>query len=880
MSAAAAAEREPKVGGPVDPQENLYISRSADQEFLELLRAGEYVNIITSRQMGKTSLVYRAIADLTPQGVKFAYFDLSRLRNEQQARRYFRTLLVEIGRELQLDVDLAGFWAQGEPKANGQLFVDFFRLALGALEGPVVVVLDEIDSTLESAQLGYTDDLFTAIRSLYTIRPREPLFKRLSFCLVGVATPNELIKARRTTPYNIGRTIWLADFDPRRDDLTPLARILSDDATRAQPLLARVLYWTGGQPYLTMWMCDELRRKGALDPAAVDELVEQTFTTLERLRGDAHFDQTQRFLNERAGGGAEELGLYERILRGAREADRPANPTCSHLKLAGLVRRDENGVLVVRNPIYARLFDLDWVARSRPRAELRKARRLALGAVALLVLGSAGFLFYYQTGVVPLKQQEGARGALKDLGVEVAPFDDYSGRTVVGLGSRSGDRDVQALLQAAAPHLGSIDAGDPSKGLSLDLASAPIFDLTPLAGLRNLRSLNVSATRVSDLEPLSGLPGLEELDISRTSVANLAPLSRLPALEALDASATQVSDLRPLAQVQSLKRLDVSRTAVADLTPLAGLDRLEYLNVAWTKVTNLAPLEGLTELRILEIDGLGIGGFDVGGRIQKLRIFGAGEDRKPAAPSQPGQSFRDCEQCPEMVVVPAGSFEMGSRDNEPGRLPHEGPRHKVDVVRPLAVGKFEVAFDEWDACVAAGGCSHQPDDEGWGRGRRPVINVSWEDAQEYVRWLSKKTGKEYRLLSEAEWEHVARAGSATRYPWGDEPGSNRANFYNSGTQWSGKQTAPVGSFEPNDFGLHDMIGNVWEWTEDCYRGSYEGAPADGRPWYSAICGLRAVHGGSWMSFLMDTRSANRNSFQPGIRINNLGFRLARTLERS
>jgi formylglycine-generating enzyme required for sulfatase activity len=242
-----------------------------------------------------------------------------------------------------------------------------------------------------------------------------------------------------------------------------------------------------------------------------------------------------------------------------------------------------------------------------------------------------------------------------------------------------------------------------------------------------------------------------------------------------------------------------------------------------------------------------------------------------------GQVFRDCDQCPEMVVVPAGSFMMGSPDTETGRSSAEGPQHRVTLAQPFAVGKHELTFDEWDACVAAGGCQQKPDDEGWGRGRQPVINVSWDDAQAYVSWLAKKTGKGYRLLSEAEWEYAARAGSTTAYPWGQEPGTNRANFSNSGSEWSGKQMAPVGRFKPNDFGLYDMIGNVEEWTQDCGSESYFGAPADGSPWIKGDCGQRAMRGGSWYSTPVDARAAYRNGDVPGGRSHYLGFRLARTL---
>lgn len=243
----------------------------------------------------------------------------------------------------------------------------------------------------------------------------------------------------------------------------------------------------------------------------------------------------------------------------------------------------------------------------------------------------------------------------------------------------------------------------------------------------------------------------------------------------------------------------------------------------------------------------------------------------------PGTVFRDGEDCPEMVVIPAGEFLMGSPKGEQGRYGNEGPQHKVTIGRPIAVGKYAVTFDEWDACVAAQGCSHSPDDLGWGRGRRPVINVSWQDAQEYVSWLSTRTGKSYRLLSEAEWEYAARAGTTTRYPWGDAPGKNLANFVGSGSRWTGKQTAPVGSFPANGFGLYDMIGNVWAWVQDCWNESYDGAPPDGLAWEGGDCGRRVLRGGSWSTLPVLARAACRYRDGPADRGLNVGFRLARTL---
>ena len=235
-----------------------------------------------------------------------------------------------------------------------------------------------------------------------------------------------------------------------------------------------------------------------------------------------------------------------------------------------------------------------------------------------------------------------------------------------------------------------------------------------------------------------------------------------------------------------------------------------------------------------------------------------------------GQRFRDCPECPEMVVVPAGSFLMGSPDAEEGRFEDEGPLHRVTFAAPFAVGIYEVTFDEWDACVASGGCGgHRPKDL-WGRGRHPVIFVNWNDAQSYVRWLSDKTGKRYRLLSESEWEYVARAGTRTPFHTGSTISTGQANY-------NGNKTVPVGSFPANAFGLYDVHGNVWEWVQDCWNGNYQGAPRDGSAWESGNCPVRVLRGGSWYYEPGSLRSANRNGYYPGVRNGIGGFRVARTL---
>ncbi|MGC6398985.1 formylglycine-generating enzyme family protein [Sphingomonas sp. FW199] len=278
-----------------------------------------------------------------------------------------------------------------------------------------------------------------------------------------------------------------------------------------------------------------------------------------------------------------------------------------------------------------------------------------------------------------------------------------------------------------------------------------------------------------------------------------------------------------------------------------------------------------------------------------------------ATANNPGETFRDAlsdqSSGPEMVVVPAGRFVMGSPDKEEGRDFSEAPQVEITIAKPFAVGRYELTWDEWERCVAKRGCKDnsrigfnaqsgagRSGDAGYGRGRRPVINVSWDDAQAYVAWLSKETGKPYRLLSEAEWEYAARAGSTGRYAWGDEeptcePGrSNTANF--NGPQsprllsgCNGRRTEPVGYSAPNAFGLYDMHGNVREWTQDCFHVYLDGIPTDGSPWM-INCDRggegNVFRGGSFTGGASQLRSAARQATEAGDI--NMGFRIARNLD--
>ena len=247
--------------------------------------------------------------------------------------------------------------------------------------------------------------------------------------------------------------------------------------------------------------------------------------------------------------------------------------------------------------------------------------------------------------------------------------------------------------------------------------------------------------------------------------------------------------------------------------------------------------------------------------------------------------FRDFDCGPEMVEIPPGTFEMGALESEAGSDGAERPQHRVTIGYAFAVGRFPITFDEWDAYVADYGiAAHPANDQGWGRGRQPVINVSFNDAKSYVVWISRKTGETYRLLSEAEWEYACRAGTTTPFSTGSTISTDQANYNGNYTYGAGRQglyrAKPIrtGSFSPNAFGLFDMHGNVWEWVEDCWHKNYHNAPSDGSAWITGDCSRRLIRGGAWFMGPNQLRSAARTSETVDNRMFTYSFRVAKTLK--
>ncbi|HJW25233.1 MAG TPA: formylglycine-generating enzyme family protein, partial [Rhodocyclaceae bacterium] len=235
--------------------------------------------------------------------------------------------------------------------------------------------------------------------------------------------------------------------------------------------------------------------------------------------------------------------------------------------------------------------------------------------------------------------------------------------------------------------------------------------------------------------------------------------------------------------------------------------------------------------------------------------------------------IKDCPACPALVSLPPGSFTMGSHAGDPS----EKPAHPVSITQPFAIGKYEVTVEQWNACADAGACPRLASEASAPK-TTPVRDVSWDDAQTYVQWLGKVSGKAYRLPTEAEWEYAARGGTSTKYWWGEQMRQGNANCKDCGSPWSEAGPANVGSFAANPYGLYDMNGSVWEWVKDCWHNSYKGAPGDGSAWEESSCGSRVIRGGSWREGASYMPSSTRFKYDASVRQSQNGFRVARDVK--
>lgn len=406
-------------GGTLKPGEPSYVERRADTDLFESILAGEFCYVLTARQMGKSSLMARTAKRLEQAGVASAIVDLTQIGSErgaQGAAQWYFGIANKIHQQLRINVPLRPWWQERSDLSSVQRLTDFFReLVLTHCPGRVVIFVDEIDSTIG---LPFADDFFAALRACFNARATEPEFERLTFVLLGVATPDQLIQDPTRTPFNIGKRIDLTDFSPA--EARTLAPGLHTDPGEADRRLERILYWTGGHPYLSQALCRAVREKGTIETAenAIDPQVEELFLTSRAQREETNLKYARARLEKSGPEGRRLLQLYRRVCQRMPVPDQPTSPLFAQLKLAGVVKATDEGRLIVRNRVYESVFTPEWAKSAMP---ADRGRQLA---VATLAASLAGVLIWYAV-FQPRPYEEAFRGGIQADAYNVA-FDAYT----------------------------------------------------------------------------------------------------------------------------------------------------------------------------------------------------------------------------------------------------------------------------------------------------------------------------------------------------------------------------------------------------------------------------------------------------------------------
>ncbi len=868
------------VGGTVQAGGGIYLPRPADDELLAHCLAGDFCYVLTARQMGKSSLMVRTAERLREQERRAVIIDLTGIGTTLQAEQWYLGIIDKIVEQLDLDIDYRAGWEKHAHLGATQRLTRFLRdELLAALSEPLVIFIDEIDTTLS---LPFSDDFFAAIRACYNARSTDPAYKRLSFVLLGVATPGDLIRDPQRTPFNIGTRIDLTDFT--LEQATPLAEGFNLPNQQSKiTTLKSVLSWTNGHPYLTQRLCRALIEhasptgtrarqgrgaggEGEWNETSIAQVVEQTFFG-EKSKQDTNLGFVRDMLTLRAPDVRKVLQAYAKVRAGKKVKNEEQSLVVSHLKISGVVR-EQDGFLAVRNRIYEHTFDQAWVKKSMPSSvPLRLA--WASSIVAVIALLVAGYFGYQELTLSDAARAARFETRFAESTTPAGQLDNLAGLIRLADGAYA-DR-ARALFNSL----------DPQNQAALFTEVRNPEAQATLA--RNVYQYIFAKTNLENVFE-TDLPGKMSLAVNTAdpSLANEISLwheGRM-ALANQDyyGAFNKLDSARSINPDNHVLWVDLARTRL-------GLNKeTDYPEI----LTLLEQSVQKDEQRIVSVLVR-----------QLLNTSGSfGSYWQEHITEYPGlEIFKTA-----MVVIPAGSFEMGSdpetalaecqkyRDDcQLDWYQNEAPIHTV-TLDAFEMDIYEVTNAEYALCVAAGVCS-PPDFSGSSTrdsyygdpafDSYPVIAITWFQADTYCSWRGA------RLPTEAEWEYAARGGlEGQNYPWGNVFEDGQANFCdtNCSQDWANKDindgypdTSPVGSYPPNAYGLYDMAGNVWEWTADWYSAEYYATVEDGvfNPLGPAEGEIRVLRGGSW--------NDNPNVLRVSVRYRNLpsnwssynGFRCVR-----
>ena len=580
------------VGGTVNADTQIYIERKEDSRLVEFIEQGQFVNILTARQMGKSSLMIHALPRLHDLGFETVIVDIAgRIGTPLSQHRFYQDLLCFIARELRVPVDTESIWHSLGGASLNERFIEILREIHSKIDKKIIIFLDEIDVIVEwSFDI---DELFTAIRNIYNNRTIEKFYADINFCIIGAILPNDLIRSKKRTPYNIAANLELKDFSVQSqkvDFLKLIKKFNQHGIKKPDELLARILYWTGGHPYLTMKLSSRIIEEGLDSEESLDK-----FINGQRGSGDLWNDNNISWVANQLYEKAKEMNLffdfYERLLKD-QHVSIDQSLEQNQLRICGIVKNNyETGSIVIRNRLYRNTFDKEWLNTLRPRDKVERYKWIAaaVGSVSFAIVSLLLTLY------ISVSNRIEARAGLASLNVEIGERDGGEGG---GSWAKFSPSTSQGIFDEALELIEELEEIEEIK-----ISSEKIESLKKIEGLElsHIEWLDLSQTSINDLKPLENLKGLVYLDISDTKVEDVNFLGDLKSLEWLDISGTDIDSIEFVEKIFTLQELYMNDTQVNHINKSICQNEIRILSMNDTDIINIEdilPCKSLEKISI------------------------------------------------------------------------------------------------------------------------------------------------------------------------------------------------------------------------------------------------------------------------------------------